>query len=771
MVASSAESSISDYSIFASPGFDPNEYANSILAGDTYPPTKQKTGARNAEAGKEDISVALGKLSFGIEDVAQQLRQVVATHHETLLAEASSVHQLETSLLSVRHGLGEINGSLEKLRLKIRIPYQNLNAHVNRLQRLQLASDVLRRTSRFVLVARRLEVQMAELEKASGVSNQSSIKVAPGTDTPIDAEIGPEGERDRTVAKAALSIAELTALSQADLPAEASQDDQQDAIIPKPIPLHSINAISSHLSAIDGARAKIISEMDIMMQNGLKELNRSQLASALQTAHNLRVLPQLVQDVLDEVIAYVEDRIRHAFDLAKLSKEAGAKESPATPSSLLYKSRVRTEPTNATAPQWATALWTRLEIMIEELASSCIQVYTLEKVLKLKKDSITKAPFLDEAMKVLESKPSSTFWMTTARMLETQTKDAAKSSPFFQQTLSNGYPRLLRLFHDFFSKVAVHTDTVYSQSQQSPETVLILRSTMTFESLYLSRSANRLNESVGTALSGGIRAPPSMPEGIAVARTVINELDSARFDPLLVRSVAKNVASALDMFVQRIDTIVVRDRTATTLIGPNVSAQLALNAQLVSALYNCWAKLNKLDAEYHSSVVSVINPSVESLKRAYEKIVDPLFMSIRRDLSSIIARLNRVDFGKDADPMAGAGGASSYMSELAEKLSFIRSEVFGRFSVGDLMKEWVVTTVKRVIRTFILHASIAKPLSETGKLQLTTDMTELEFALNAFMMEGGNKIKSDLIADDYRALRTFRCDLTILSYKRRLIVL
>ena len=87
----------------------------------------------------------------------------------------------------------------------------------------------------------------------------------------------------------------------------------------------------------------------------------------------------------------------------------------------MYRSRVRTEPTNATAPQWANALWASLETLVEELTASCIKVrallipfavsmanehssfpkvYSLEKVLKLKKDTVLKTPFLDEAMKV-----------------------------------------------------------------------------------------------------------------------------------------------------------------------------------------------------------------------------------------------------------------------------------------------------------------------------------------------------------------------------------
>ena len=43
---------------------------------------------------------------------------------------------------------------------------------------------------------------------------------------------------------------------------------------------------------------------------------------------------------------------------------------------------------------------------------------------------------------------------------------SSAGSSFLQQTLSTGYPRLLRLFQDFFAKIAVHTDTVYSDNHQ-----------------------------------------------------------------------------------------------------------------------------------------------------------------------------------------------------------------------------------------------------------------------------------------------------------------
>lgn len=152
------------------------------------------------------------------------------------------------------------------------------------------------------------------------------------------------------------------------------------------------------------------------------------------------------------------------------------------------------------------------------------------------------------------------------------------ASTFLQNSLSNGYPRLLRLFHEFFAKIAVHADTMYTSMVQrrvnfvvqtctvfaadayfllySPETVLVLRSISNIESLYLSKSTNKLNEVIGQVFSRGARAPPGSIEGVNVARAMANELDAARFDPLLVKAVAKITSSALDIMLSRAENLV-----------------------------------------------------------------------------------------------------------------------------------------------------------------------------------------------------------------------
>ncbi|GAB1524419.1 hypothetical protein RhiTH_007573 [Rhizoctonia solani] len=737
---------------FGSDTFDPTEYAHKVLAAPT------------GSTANEDISQLIGRLTLAVDDVAGQIRSLVVAHHEALLTQAANVSGMEGLLSSVRQGINELTQSLDRLRLKVHVPYETLAGLFFRLQKLRQAADVLRRTSRFVALARRLELQMKEIESGisastsskhvtSGNSRESIDSTAPGSGA--GAEDG--NAKERAVARAALSVAELSSLLETSAPTNATanppteKSDDQAAFIP----LQKINVVARLVPTLDSSRNRINEEMESMIVEGLTSLNQSVLAAALQTAFNLRIMPGVVQSLLVDLTEAVDARIKSAFDVSRIAKEISGNDPPPQPSGLMYRSRVRTAPTNLTAPQWTNALWARLEQMIEEMAGCCIKVYNLEKVLKHKKDPISQSSFLDEAMTasttviVLENRPTTAFWSALARSLDKHSKEAAKASTFLQQTLSTGYPRFLRLFHDLFAKIAMHTDTIYTSNQQSPETVIVLRSVSAFEQLYLSRSTARMNETIATAVR---QSPPGAPEGLAISRTVVNELDSARFDPLLVKSVAKNVGGALEL-------LIVRDRSATSLVGPLGTAQQALNAQIFTMLHTCWARLNKLEGEFHEGVTLVLKPPIKKIERQCEGISEPLLSAIRRDLGLILSRMHRVDFSKSFETMAPGmgGGASAYMKELTAKLGFLRNEVFSKFSVADVVQDWIISVAKNVIRTFVLNASIIKPLGEAGKLQLTSDMTELEFTLGSFVADPSRRTGSlDVLGDDYRVLRALR---------------
>lgn len=53
--------------------------------------------------------------------------------------------------------------------------------------------------------------------------------------------------------------------------------------------------------------------------------------------------------------------------------------------------------------------------------------------------------------------------------------------------------------------------------------------------------------------------------------------------------------------------------------------------------------------------------------------------------------MHRIDFNQTVDPMSGMGGASFYIKDLAEKLSFIKTEILSRFSVAEAGRAWCAT--------------------------------------------------------------------------------
>ena len=64
-----------------------------------------------------------------------------------------------------------------------------------------------------------------------------------------------------------------------------------------------------------------------------------------------------------------------------------------------------------------------------------------------------------------------------------------------------------------------------------------------------------MNEAVSAAFAGRGQ-PPGPGDGVSIARTITNELDSARFDPLLVRTVARNAVRVLEGLVAKVDGMV-----------------------------------------------------------------------------------------------------------------------------------------------------------------------------------------------------------------------
>lgn len=122
-------------------------------------------------------------------------------------------------------------------------------------------------------------------------------------------------ERELALAEAALTLSELESLL---------TSDQRDAGTgPSSPSIRSLRAVDFHVRAIHAARQKVESEMSKMLATGLVQLDRSLLASSFQTAFNLSILAPSVASLVLDLTEVVKSRVRLAFDINALAKQAG----------------------------------------------------------------------------------------------------------------------------------------------------------------------------------------------------------------------------------------------------------------------------------------------------------------------------------------------------------------------------------------------------------------------------------------------------------------
>ncbi|EGG02923.1 uncharacterized protein MELLADRAFT_117446 [Melampsora larici-populina 98AG31] len=487
--------------------------------------------------------------------------------------------------------------------------------------------------------------------------------------------------------------------------------------------------------------------MTQILNKGLLQLDKTLLSTSFQTAYNLSILPESITLLIQTLTQSIHSKIKSTFDLNSLSKQSNLQDQTHS-SSFVYKSRSRTEPTLSNHSSWTTCLWTRLESLIDDLTSTCIKVYTLEKVLEWKKTSSTMSlqvkSFLDEVVEkdggldgVL---PRTVFWRTVCVALEKESREACRGSNFINQTLTSSYPKLLRLLHDFFSRISLHTHTTYSSSTQSPETILMLRSISAFETVYLERSKQRMMEGLKVLKSDERFGP-----------VVLNELDVARFDPLLIRLVVKNLKEVLDEYLIRISDRIDRDQYSVMGLGSNLlNGSKSLNIESSNLISNLIETLNQVMNEYESTnpeISQTLQTMVNRAEATQKEIIDPMIRLIKREISVLVGRMHSNSKQSRTKP-------DSYLSDLMERISRMKSEI------GHEMKSevFIYQIVSYTIRCGLFHLSLRDGRDEKSRLGLISEVSELEIGLTQWIEEDEVRFGRDLVGlvGMLRDLREFK---------------
>lgn len=149
--------------------------------------------------------------------------------------------------------------------------------------------------------------------------------------------------------------------------------------------------------------------------------------------------------------------------------------------------------------------------------SSSRKIINLQTYLLREKNNFSQESLIDPVLNQLDTKSLKMyFWLVLSQNLDVEIKKATKSSQFLLQVLQAGYPKLLRVFVDLFSKLSLtSTDDI------SVEMSLIMKTLSVFESAYVSRVLSRMLDTVGSLVPEKTsKTNPGTEEAIKLIRSM-----------------------------------------------------------------------------------------------------------------------------------------------------------------------------------------------------------------------------------------------------------
>ncbi|XP_069317810.1 conserved oligomeric Golgi complex subunit 5 isoform X6 [Eulemur rufifrons] len=354
------------------------------------------------------------------------------------------------------------------------------------------------------------------------------------------------------------------------------------------------------------------------------------------------------------------------------------------------------------------------------------------------------------------------------------------ASAFLKQACEGEYPKLLRLYNDFWKRLQQYSQNIQGNFNASGTTDLFVDlqhmeddtqdifipkkpdydperalkdSLQPYEAAYLSKSLSRLFDPINLVFPPGGRNPPSSDELDGIIKTIASELNVAAVDANLTFAVSKNVAKTIQLYGVKSEQLLSTQGDASQVIGPLTEGQRR-NVAVVNSLYKLHQSVTKVVSSQSSFPPAAEQTIISALKGIHalmENAVQPLLTSVGDAIEAIIITMHQEDF---SGSLSSSGKldvpCSLYMKELQGFIARVMSDYFKHFECLDFVFDNTEAIAQRAIELFIRHASLIRPLGEGGKMRLAADFAQMELAVGPFCRRVSNLGKS------YRMLRSFR---------------
>ncbi|XP_009619913.2 conserved oligomeric Golgi complex subunit 5 [Nicotiana tomentosiformis] len=646
------------------------------------------------------------KLQEGLNLLNNQLRHEVLTRHHDLLNQLTSLRAAESALSSLRSSVSSLQSSLRRVRSELSDPHQLISKHTLQLNNLHSTTELLQSTIRTLRLSKKLRDLM-------------------------DPTHDPE---KLDLSKAAQLHFEILSLY-------------------NEYHLAGIDVVDLELKWVVEIGLKLRAEGMKVLENGLEGLNQAEVGAGLQVFYNMGELRGTVDGLVSKYKAMGVKSITTALDMKAVSVGGGF----GGPGGVQRSGT----PQFGGSAKAKDALWQRMNGCMDQLHSVVVAVWHLQRVLSKKRDPFTHVLLLDEVMQEGDPILTDRVWEALVKSFANQMKSTFTASSFVKEIFTVGYPKLFSMLENLLERISRDTDVKGVPPALSSEAKdQMLSSVEIFQTAFLTLCLSRLSDLVNSVFPVSSRGSiPSKDHISRIISRIQEEIEAVQMDARLTLLVLREINKVLLLLSERTEYQISTGPEARQITGAATPAQLK-NFALYQHLQEIHTRISSMVAGLPTIATDILSPALGSIYGVAADSVTSLFQSMLDRLELCVLQIHDQNFGSLGMDAAMDNNASPYMEELQRSILHFRSEFLSRLlpsssnsittSSETICTRLVRSMASRVLIFFIRHASLVRPLSESGKLRLARDMAELELAV------GQNLFPVEQLGAPYRALRAFR---------------
>lgn len=494
--------------------------------------------------------------------------------------------------------------------------------------------------------------------------------------------------------------------------------DELDYVV-EGVDFTDIEVVSDELIEIKKVRIDVENQAKQMLDQGLNNQNQTMIGTSLQVFLNLGCLVEQVDVVIGTSTQLAESVVKEGVDVKSLS-----------------------------SAQDTGVLWTQVEGFMSKIHDLCHKVFLLERVLAKKRDPVTHKFFIESFAENGSSKIFQDFWNMISSTIRSEFDQATEQSSLLKQAFECEFPKLLRLFNDFWSKVSVFIGNSRNNgtpSQSSEIKIGFIEEEVSpldalkvalhpFEDSYISRSLSRLFDPVHLVFPNSAQSVPSSEDLNSIIKTISSELNVAAVDERLMVLVTYNVSKTIQLYIEKCGNILVATADAAQLTGDLTNAQIR-NVGIVNSLHQLRTGIADIlpNLVYPpQEAINKLDESMENIASFMDFALGLILSAVMSSLENKMARMHTETFSittTNYHEIADTQPCSKYITDIQDFIKRVQTDYLSLYHCQEFLLQKLELFAIRLMELFVRHACLLRDLSEGGKLKLAADMAQLEFTI------------------------------------------